>query len=220
MKARKWLALLLTLTLLLGVIGIGGITTSANVTEDQLAKLTLYGRTYVKNNTLFLYWTNSGFSFNMNGTGATITVNTSSTTPIYLGYLHVYVDGAFEPTATICIAKNGTYTLAENLPAGNHTIEVRKRNEANYGGSATIGVQSLDIIGGQACRADPSHRIRRRLHHLRFRQYGVGRERRLHHRDRGRHDDLRGAGCQSIGCRRTGAVPQRHPFCVQCGRSG
>ncbi len=156
MKAKKWLSLFLALTLLLSAIGTVGFVTSAAIDTEQLDKLTVYGRTFTKNDTLYLYWTNSGFSFNMNGTGAKVTVETSNTNPTYYGYLNVYVDGSFEPTSTICIEKNGTYTLAENLPAGNHTIEVRKRNEANYGGSATIGVQSLEVIGGELLAEKPA----------------------------------------------------------------
>ncbi|MBO5797755.1 MAG: NAD-binding protein, partial [Clostridia bacterium] len=117
----------------------------------ELDKVTTFGRTYVKGNgILFFYWTNSGMSFRFNGTGATATLTASNTAENMRGYLNVYVDGAFAPSQTICLDKTtGTYTLAEGLPAGEHTIELRKRNEAIYGGSATIGIKELSIVGGQ-----------------------------------------------------------------------
>lgn len=99
---------------------------------------------------LGLFWTNSGVTFRFNGTGATAVIASSNTREGAQGYLNVYVDGSLEPTKTICLAQTeGTYVLAENLQAGEHTIEVRKRNEAAYGGSATITLKNITITGGE-----------------------------------------------------------------------
>lgn len=110
--------------------------------------LTLYGRTTVKDNQLRLFWTNSGFSMTIKGTGASANIVPSTQNKTYYGYLNVYVDGSFAPTSTICVNKSGTYTLAEGLADGVHTIEVRKRNEATYGESATLSIGNLKIQNG------------------------------------------------------------------------
>ena len=125
--------------------------TASIVVGKELDKVTTFGRTYTKTNgVLYFYWTNSGMSFRFNGTGATATLISSNTNANMRGYLNVYIDGAFAPSQTICLDKaTGTYTLAEGLPAGEHTIELRKRNEANYGGSATIGIKELNVVGGE-----------------------------------------------------------------------
>lgn len=116
------------------------------VTEKTLL---LHGRTYYQNKALMLYWTNSGFTFNFTGTGATAHMTSSNISENLRGYLNVYVDGALTPTHTICLDQaEGDYVLAEGLAEGDHTIEVRKRNEANYGGSATIGVSEVAITDG------------------------------------------------------------------------
>ncbi len=150
MAARKILSLLLSALLLFGVMPIAGLTASAEgETPINTGNITQFGRNYMKNDTLYLYWANAGFAFRFSGTGATATLTSSNLNEIYRGYLHIYVDGEFTPSRTICLEQtSGTYVLAEGLPAGEHTIEVRKRNEAKYGGSATIGVKTLDITDG------------------------------------------------------------------------
>lgn len=96
-----------------------------------------------------LFWTNSGISFRFTGTGVRASVAVTTTDEAARGYLNVYVDGAIAPSKTICLDKtSGVYVLAENLSAGEHVIEVRKRNEAIYGGSASITLKKLDVIDG------------------------------------------------------------------------
>lgn len=116
--------------------------------------LTVFGRTPVINKGLTMFWTNSGFSFAFRGTGVTAKIETSTTNATYHGYLNVYLDGATTPHTTVCVDRSGSYTLAENLPDGDHTIEVRKRNEAIYGMSATLTLKSLSITDGKF-RKDP-----------------------------------------------------------------
>ena len=119
---------------------------NSGITEDTLK---LIGRTYYENEELKLAWTGSGFSFNINGTGAAAVISTTNTHELLKGYLNVYVDGALVPTNTVCVTENGaTYVLAEGLPYGRHTITVRKRNEAGYGGNATLGFSKITVTGG------------------------------------------------------------------------
>ena len=110
--------------------------------------LLVHGRSPVVDGKLQLYWTNSGFSFYFYGTGVTAKLKPSSTNPTYYGYLKVFIDGEFSPAATVCVNKTGTFTLVEGLTEGEHLIEVRKRNEAIYGESATIAVEELSVIDG------------------------------------------------------------------------
>ena len=117
--------------------------------------LNVFGRTPLINKGLTMFWTNSGFSFAFRGTGVTAKINTSTTNKTYYGYLNVYIDGATTPSATICVDKNGTYTLAEGLENGDHTIEVRKRNEAIYGESATLTLKELTITDGKFNKTPP-----------------------------------------------------------------
>ncbi len=119
------------------------------------------GRTYYENNELKLAWTNSGATFNFNGTGATAVISTTNTYELLKGYLNVYVDGDLVPTSTICVDKNGTYVLAEGLAKGPHTITLKKRNEAAYGGNATLGISKISVTGGSftAPPAEPERRI-------------------------------------------------------------
>ncbi|MBP5292496.1 MAG: hypothetical protein J6023_00025 [Clostridia bacterium] len=131
--------------------------------EDELREnqekitdfLTLYGRTVVQGKELKLFWTNSGFAFRCKGTGASVRINPSSTNSTYYGYVNVYVDGAFEPASTICVTTAGNYDLISGLPEGIHTIEVRKRNEAAYGQSATLSFSNLKVTDGAFCVKPP-----------------------------------------------------------------
>ena len=123
--------------------------------ETPTDYLTVFGRTTVQNKELKLYWTNSGFSFRFKGTGASASIATTSTNPTYWGYLNVYIDGNLEPYQTLCIKKAGTYEFASGLSDDYHTIEVRKRNEAIYGGSATLSVKNLQVQGEGFCVTPP-----------------------------------------------------------------
>ena len=74
----------------------------------------------------------------------------ASVTDTNCSYLNVYVDDAEEPTKTICLTGEAVnYVLAENLQAGNHKIELRKRNEAWGNNSLLVTIQSIDITGGR-----------------------------------------------------------------------
>ena len=133
-------------------------TPSDEPMADKQSKATdflrLYGRVPIAGDTFKLYWTNSGFSFRFMGTGAEVLLNTSSTNPTYLAYLQVFLDGSPIPSSTLTITQNGTYTLASGLESGLHTVEVRKRNEAMYGESATLTIRKIEVQG-QFCVEPP-----------------------------------------------------------------
>lgn len=139
-------------------------TLPQNVVRPGLAgaPVTTYGRT-VKNadGSLRLFWTNSGLSFKFNGTAASAEIATYNVNPGGLAYVNVYVDGAFEPAKTICLnQQSATYVLASGLAAGEHTVELRKRTEAAYGGSATFDIKTLQVTGEFATPpAEPAHQI-------------------------------------------------------------
>lgn len=118
----------------------------SGITEDTLK---LIGRTYYENGELKLAWTNSGFSFNFKGTGAKAVISTTTAQELIKGYINVYVDGELVPSKTIAIEENGAeYVLAEGLAYGKHIITIRKRNEAGYGGNATLGFSKISVTDG------------------------------------------------------------------------
>ncbi len=150
MKERG-LPILLCGLLLCGVMPTTAFAVNTSITPgEDSAKFTFYGRTALNSaGAVRLFWTNSGFGVKVSGATtvtATIAANTYGATDA--AYLNVYVDGAFEPTSTIVLNRSqGTYTLVENLTAGEHIIEVRKRNEASYGGTATATVSQVTTDG-------------------------------------------------------------------------
>ncbi len=148
---KRVLTVLLCGLLLCGVVPTMGFAAGASINPGaDTEKFTFYGRTPLNSaGELQLFWTNSGFAVKVSG-AKTVTA-TISATPFGesdAAYLNVYVDGAFEPTSTIFLNRaQGTYTLAEKLTAGEHTIEVRKRNEASYGGTATAKISQVSTDG-------------------------------------------------------------------------
>ncbi|MBE6768941.1 MAG: hypothetical protein E7549_08585, partial [Ruminococcaceae bacterium] len=117
---------------------------------------TVHGRTpQDASGNLRLFWTNSGFSFRFYGTAASVKLSGTEIGDVNRGYVNVYVDGALMPHKTIAV--NSTdgewYELVADLPLGEHTVEVRKRNEAVYGGSATVTVRGVKVVGGPLLKA-------------------------------------------------------------------
>ncbi len=158
-KLFRGLSCLLSLCLLATLIPLGILAaeTSTKATESNLLRL---GRTYEKDGAICFDWSHSGVSFNFSGTGAKAVMTATNNN----GFVNVYLDGALAPTRVLELTQKNTpvtYTLAENLPAGNHTITLRKRNEAAYGGSATIGLTDVIITDGDLVAAPtmPERRI-------------------------------------------------------------
>lgn len=149
---KRWLrtlaSVVMTGCMLAAMLPMGVLAEGDTTVPMDEAQVLTHGRTYERDGTLYLDWTYSGISFNFEGTGAKAVLTSSSLSP-NPGYVNVYVDGALVPSSTIELTQtSGEYTLAEGLADGSHTITLRKRNEAVYGGSATVGIQSLTITGG------------------------------------------------------------------------
>ena len=68
MKIKRLLSWLAAFAMLIAMLPLG-ILAAAEEGVD-MSKLTTFGRTYVKDGSLYLFWVNSGFSFRFNGTGA------------------------------------------------------------------------------------------------------------------------------------------------------
>ena len=139
---KRVLAILMATALLCGVapLGVAAAGQTMPLTTPMPEDFITFGRVqYTQSAGLRMFWTNSGFAVTFEGTSLSAAITTTSVAANQTGYLNVYVDGALVPTATVKIERNNTdYVLAENLPQGVHTVEVRKRNEAVYGGSATV----------------------------------------------------------------------------------
>lgn len=111
------------------------------------------GRAYFDNQVLILFWTGSGFRISFSGTSVSAKILTTSTNASFLGYLDIFVDGEAQPSNTVRITESAEYTLADRLSSGSHTLEAVKRNEAAYGSSATLGIASLTVSGGELTAA-------------------------------------------------------------------
>jgi len=79
-------------------------------------------------------WPGTGIAVTFEGTGIQVTLSDTGT-----NYLAVVVDGA-APTLVATSGSNKTYTLASNLPAGQHTLVLTKRTEADVGVEQLIGL--------------------------------------------------------------------------------
>ncbi len=147
---KRILALMITTILLCGMFPLGVFAAGQTIVPKEAEdKITVHGRTvYNTAGALRLFWTNSGFTVKFEGTSLTADLSVTSIAANSMAYLNVYVDGALVPDNTVKIHQNNTtYTLTEDLPAGVHTVEVRKRNEATYSGSASVTVKSLTTDG-------------------------------------------------------------------------
>lgn len=161
---KRWMRVLastvLACSMLATMLPLGAMAAADTTVSISEADVLVHGRTYEKNDALCLDWSNSGISFNFNGTGAKVQLSANSINP-NPAYMNVYVDGALAPTSSFQVgAAKKEYVLAEGLSAGDHIISLRKRNEAVYGGSATVSVYGLTITEG-ALTAAPKMSERR-----------------------------------------------------------
>jgi len=119
----------------------------ADIPADRLVDiekdLKWLGRTYVDDNRHYFNWTNSGFEFNIDGTGATALLS-SSCPSSNRTYLKIYVDGVETKTVHMT-APVMNVTLAEGLSDGPHTIKVVKRTN---GRSSTAALMKLWVDEG------------------------------------------------------------------------
>jgi lysophospholipase L1-like esterase len=100
-------------------------------------------------------WPATAIAATFQGTGIQATLSDTGT-----NYLVVVVDGG-APTVVATTGSNKTYTLASNLPAGQHTLVLTKRTEAN------VGVEQLLALTPQGGALVPSPEpFRRRIEYV------------------------------------------------------
>ncbi|AUP80495.1 SGNH/GDSL hydrolase family protein [Flavivirga eckloniae] len=93
-----------------------------------------------------IYWSGSSIKINFEGTTAKATLEDENGE----NYFNIIIDGTEFETLKLSAGKH-TYTLAENLPFGKHSVELTKRNEWTYGTTRFYG---FDIMGSQILPAD------------------------------------------------------------------
>ena len=113
---------------------------------DLKQSVRFFGRTVPTEDGVFCNWSGSGFTFTFTGTAAQAVFSSlreiPGENPVYMG---VFVDESPYLSARFPITKSGeTYTLAERLPYGTHTVRVVRETEIYYG---FIAVQSLETDG-------------------------------------------------------------------------
>ena len=140
-------------------------TVTLNVSRDTVRTL---GRTMTVGEgeaaRLYFNWSCSGFEFTFTGTGASAVFGTRNTfiaQETMRPHIAVYVDGEAEPRTRFSLeSASASYTLAENLPEGEHTLRVMKISAASYSGF--FYAEALTLTGAEpsaAPAAAPSRRI-------------------------------------------------------------
>ena len=104
------------------------INRSFTITRDNVR---VYGRQEPNANTVFAYWEGAGVGVRFIGTKLTLTMTCSVSNSSQLPYFQVWVDG--ERTLRFNITNGtGTYTVADNLEAGEHYVRVLLTTQSFY----------------------------------------------------------------------------------------
>jgi len=126
---------------------------------DLATDVRFFGRTYEEAGTYYINWTESGFEFNFNGTGAEATFESNAPGGAHTAYIRIYVDGK-EPGQTVAITESmQTVTLCSGLKKGSHTVRVIKRTNAR---SSSLGVTDITLLKNGVIEA-PSAAYDRRI---------------------------------------------------------
>ncbi|HEY1536911.1 MAG TPA: hypothetical protein VGF76_22975, partial [Polyangiaceae bacterium] len=93
-------------------------------------------------------WPGTGFTARFNGTSAKVSMKTDNA-----DYFQLVVDG----TVSLLSTQSGQhdYELAQNLAAGEHTVTLWRRTEANYG---SVEVTKVDFVGELLSPPPPSNK--------------------------------------------------------------
>jgi len=126
--------------LLLLFICSGYQTIAQTVIKNDDPHIHYMGRTYQKDGATILSWPGTSVSINFNGTGVNVTLGDENGQ----NYYNVIIDGNADRSFRTKIGKNN-YTLAEGLPAGNHTLQLFKRTEWVMGRSWFF---NFELTGG------------------------------------------------------------------------
>lgn len=172
--SRKLVAVLVAVAVLSTTVLTGAVFAADETTTYQLAdlegKYKTQGRTEIENGAVMLDWTAAGIEWNANCSGdVSITVNATRMGHTDVNedgglYFTVYVDGVMQAenlrmpetineswtsnstNYPFHITKLGesTFTIATDLPAGDHTFAIYNQTEANMG---AFGVKSITMNG-------------------------------------------------------------------------
>lgn len=117
-----------------------------------------FGRTYVKNGTHYFNWTESGFEFTFNGTGAEATFETYASAEKHTAYILIYVDGKENGKSVMLGDSMQTVTLCSGLKKGEHTVRVVKRTNAR---SSYVGLIDITLLKNGTVETPPAAKTRR-----------------------------------------------------------
>ena len=96
-----------------------------------------------------LSWSGSGLILRFRGTGARVSMNGAGR------FFTVIVDGSVQPTLAVSGA-SGTYSLAADLPDGEHTVELYRRTEGSFGPTVVHG---LEVDGELLAVPEPTRQL-------------------------------------------------------------
>lgn len=133
-----------------------GVSNSEGV--DLSKDVRFFGRTYEQNGTYYFNWTESGFEFTFNGTGAEATFETGTFSEANTPYIYILVDGKRVQQPVAITDSMQTVTLCEGLKKGNHTVRVVKRTNAR---STPLGVMDITLLKNGVIQSPPAAKERR-----------------------------------------------------------
>ena len=134
---EKWLAWLTVLIMTLGVLPVMMVSAADAVdlaSDSECVKL--LGRTTVEENGIEPHSTGAGIAFYSKCSGDITLTMTGTPTKFDSLYLAVFVDGEMHRVAfqsRINCTSTQELVIAEDLPKGNHKIEIVRETEENYG---------------------------------------------------------------------------------------
>ena len=129
-----------------------------NTVVDLATDVRYFGRTYEENGTYWFNWTESGFEFSFNGTGAEALLESENNGEDHIAFIRIYIDGREQPRSVAITDSMQTVELCKGLKKGNHTLRVVKRTNAR---SASLGVSDITLAKGGKVLPPPTAKERR-----------------------------------------------------------
>jgi lysophospholipase L1-like esterase len=90
-------------------------------------------------------WSATGFAATVAGTKISVQLQTEGATTA--AFFQPVIDGKTAARFQVPMGSARTVVLAENLAAGNHTVELYRENEGNYGDSVFLGFVDGTVVG-------------------------------------------------------------------------
>lgn len=125
---------------------------------DLATDVRFFGRTYEENGVYWFNWTESGFEFSFNGTGAEAMLESENNGEDHIAFIRIYIDGREQPKSVAITDSMQTVELCKGLKKGNHTLRVVKRTNAR---SASLGVSDITLAKGGKVLPPPTAKERR-----------------------------------------------------------